>query len=270
VLDAFKEDIDPLLIRIGLEPAEIKQADRDLNLLRRLVKSFQFAIPFETVDVHVERRIQADLKQIHAKVVTRNRGGLCFEIGLLLGWLAYRLGYKLRFYYANVSIRRPESKSHLAFSAEVDGKHYYCDAGLGSGVLSPLEIDTEMPEGEGETQTDLVDGYKYRFVKSDEGDGMHQIRLERQSVGFIGFQGVINEPGTWEPVVFFSVPLNSALGSAVDVYGNFIPGLDHVSQGIEFVQTSPLSWFNRNCDKHKVTKGSSSTAMPCPHYLLLC
>ena len=50
-------------------------------------------VPFENLDVYHRRGVSTDVVASYAKVVEARRGGWCFELNGLFGWLLGRLGY---------------------------------------------------------------------------------------------------------------------------------------------------------------------------------
>ncbi|MCH2084218.1 MAG: arylamine N-acetyltransferase [Saprospiraceae bacterium] len=67
----FQKDLN----RIGLE----EFPDVSLTNLKLLQRRHLFAIPFENLDIHVNKRIIIDYERIFEKVVLHRRGGFCYE-----------------------------------------------------------------------------------------------------------------------------------------------------------------------------------------------
>jgi len=77
-------DIDAYLERIGAPPP----AAVTLDALAELVLAQLYSVPFENLDIAAGRRLSVDVEAIHDKIVTRRRGGFCYELnGLFAGLL---------------------------------------------------------------------------------------------------------------------------------------------------------------------------------------
>src|SRR3970040_1408589 len=51
-------------------------------------------VPFEILDIVIGRSISLELPAIYDKIVTRRRGGFCYELNGLFAWLLDALGYR--------------------------------------------------------------------------------------------------------------------------------------------------------------------------------
>jgi len=58
----------------------------DLDTLTRLHRGHVENIPYENLDVQFVRPVTRDPAAIFEKLVTRRRGGWCYEMNGLLGW----------------------------------------------------------------------------------------------------------------------------------------------------------------------------------------
>jgi len=99
------EQIVQYLVRIGLdEEAEQVRLSRidpdaappvpDKALLDRLIYSHQLAVPFENLDIYDLRQpIELATLALFDKIVTRRRGGYCFELNKMFNHLLIGLGY---------------------------------------------------------------------------------------------------------------------------------------------------------------------------------
>ena len=93
VLGEFLEmDVEAYLERIGYCGGREPTAAN----LAALVKAHRFAVPYETLDLWRRRTTTLRLEEIYGKVVTRRRGGYCFELNGLFAWLLRELGYNVR------------------------------------------------------------------------------------------------------------------------------------------------------------------------------
>src|SRR5258706_10346992 len=69
---------------------------RDAAMLRALQRAHLYSVPFENLDIARGRRITLDIERIYDKVVPRRRGGFCYELNGLMGWLLHELGYEVK------------------------------------------------------------------------------------------------------------------------------------------------------------------------------
>ena len=81
-------DVDAYLQRIGTE----RPAAPTLDALAELALAHLYSVPFENLDIAAGRRLSVELEAIHDKVVTRRRGGFCYELNGLFAGLLRALG----------------------------------------------------------------------------------------------------------------------------------------------------------------------------------
>ncbi len=130
-------NLDAYLARIGyggsLEPT--------LGTLRDLHRAHLLTIPYENLDIHLGRTLLLNETEIFDKLVTRRRGGWCFEMNGLFAWALRELSFEVRLLGAIVervesSVRKTD---HLALLVVLD-EPYLCDVGFGDGLLEPLPL----------------------------------------------------------------------------------------------------------------------------------
>jgi N-hydroxyarylamine O-acetyltransferase len=130
-------DLGAYLERLGLDGAP-RPTPKGLRLLHR---AHALAIPFENLDVLLGRRIDLDLDALQDKLVTRRRGGYCYEHNLLFSAALARLGFEVTRLTARVRIGsagiRPQS--HMLMRVEAEGTDWLADVGFGGeGLLHPI------------------------------------------------------------------------------------------------------------------------------------
>ena len=124
-------DTAAFLKRIHLDPAEIKP---DLESLNKIMYNHHRYVPFDNVDVW-DKAAEPSLSipDLFDKIVNRRRGGYCFEINALLESALRSLGFECY----SVEIRITKGRDfippcrHRGVVTVLDGKKYFCDAGLG-------------------------------------------------------------------------------------------------------------------------------------------
>ncbi|KAH7938173.1 hypothetical protein HPB49_021279 [Dermacentor silvarum] len=109
-----------------------------LDYLNRLIRAHLERVPFENVDVLLERRISLDADAVLGKVTGRGRGGYCFELNSLFGRLLLALGYSVRLRAARVRLTTPDDSaertrlSHMLLLVELaGGEPYFVDVAMG-------------------------------------------------------------------------------------------------------------------------------------------
>jgi N-hydroxyarylamine O-acetyltransferase len=142
-------DLDAYLARIGLEgrpPPSPKG-------LRWLQRAHILAIPFENVDVLLGRPIRLDLDSVQDKLVTRRRGGYCYEHNLLYSAALERLGLGVVRLSARVRMGADHVRphSHMVMRVEAGGIDWLADAGFGGeGPIDPIPFaDGAVTHNEG-------------------------------------------------------------------------------------------------------------------------
>src|SRR5215207_11196611 len=71
--------------------------------LRELHRAHLLAVPFENLDIHLGRPIVLDQDALFDKIVTRRRGGFCYELNGLFALLLRELGFEVTLLAAGVA-----------------------------------------------------------------------------------------------------------------------------------------------------------------------
>ncbi|KAF1065402.1 MAG: Arylamine N-acetyltransferase [Pseudomonas citronellolis] len=149
------EQLGACLQRLGLPAAAPVPADR-ANLDRLIAAALQH-LPFENLDVLLERPVDIHPDAVFAKVVERRRGGYCFELNSLFARLLVSLGYDVRLLVGRVRWGVvPEvpltQQSHLLLRVELPEGPHLVDVGFG-GANPPRALPLRLEE-------DLGDGWR--------------------------------------------------------------------------------------------------------------
>jgi len=80
-------------IYIDLDPANLTL---DYNLLRLLQLAHVTNIPYENLDIIHGIPLSLEPEVLFEKIVEKRRGGYCFELNGLYGWLLSELGFKIK------------------------------------------------------------------------------------------------------------------------------------------------------------------------------
>jgi N-hydroxyarylamine O-acetyltransferase len=100
-------------------------------------------IPFENLDVMLQRPIRLDLGSIESKLVHNQRGGYCYEQNLLFAAVLKQLGFTVTLLAARVRFgaQRILPRTHVALAVDAGGDRWLADLGFGScGLLLPIRL----------------------------------------------------------------------------------------------------------------------------------
>lgn len=132
-------DLDAYLARIGLSA----RPSADLAGLTALHRAQAFAVPYDAADVHLGRPVSQDLPAIFDKIVTRRRGGWCYETNGILGWALRECGFVLRRATGAV-YRRTRGKvaegNHVALIVTLPEGEFLADLGVADFFREPLPL----------------------------------------------------------------------------------------------------------------------------------
>ncbi|MGI0118936.1 arylamine N-acetyltransferase family protein [Zooshikella sp. RANM57] len=146
-----------------LERFGCKKEQPTLTYLRKLHQAHLQQVPFENLSVIYRQPIELKLPWLYQKIVFQQRGGFCFELNGLFGWLLGELGYSVNMIAAEVYDEKQKEFTppfdHLALLVNLD-QPWLVDVGFGDGFRSPLPLLA------GKEHTD-ISGH-YRLQKKDD------------------------------------------------------------------------------------------------------
>lgn len=156
------------LDRIGYrEPAR-----PDLATLKGVHKAHAESIPYENLDVQLGRPVTRSAADAFDKIVTRRRGGWCYEMNGLLGWALEEIGFKVT-RLAGAVMREASGDeaigNHLVLLVDLDGP-WIADAGFGDGLIEPIPL-AEGPFKVGPLACRLtaIEGGWTRYINDEKG-----------------------------------------------------------------------------------------------------
>lgn len=150
------------LRRIGFEG----KAEPTLECFRKLMTCHLSTVPFENLDVyhgHIEPSLETDA--MFEKIVTRHRGGYCFELNGLFSKLLCEIGFDVCCHAARVMVGREyiPPRAHRVIVVKLSDKKYFCDVGFGGPVpTEPVEITFDK-------EIETEDFRRYKFVCEERG-----------------------------------------------------------------------------------------------------
>lgn len=132
-------DLDAYLQRIGY-PGRLQA---DLETLNALHAAHINAVPFENLDVHAGRPVTLSLEAAYGEIVTRRRGGWCYEMNAVFGWALSEIGFEVLRLSAGVrreALGDEALGNHLALLVRLD-RDYLADVGFGSSQVSAIPVE---------------------------------------------------------------------------------------------------------------------------------
>jgi N-hydroxyarylamine O-acetyltransferase len=139
--------------------------------LHALHRAHLMTVPFEDIDVYLQRRVDLSTASLYDKIVGRNRGGFCYELNGLFAELLRALGFEVSLLNAEVSRQGGgfgPPFDHLALLVELD-ERWLADVGFPRSSLTPLRLDSDA------VQEDSNGAYR---IAVDGGTRSLQLRAE--------------------------------------------------------------------------------------------
>ena len=129
-------DVDAYLRRIEYDGPRQPSA----ATLRDLHRQHLFTVPFENLDIPLGTPIDLDLERIYEKIVTRRRGGFCYELNGLFAELLRTMGFEVQMLSARV--RREDGGfgpefDHMLLKVGLD-EPWLVDVGFGDSFVDPI------------------------------------------------------------------------------------------------------------------------------------
>lgn len=140
-------DLEGYLDRIGLSGRPVA----DLPTLRELHRLHPQAIAFENLSPLLGEPVLLDIPALQDKLVTRRRGGWCFEQNLFFSHVLRTVGFQVKTLAARVRWNVPPgvttARSHMLMLVTVDGVRHIADVGFGGLVLTaPLRLEAGVEQ----------------------------------------------------------------------------------------------------------------------------
>jgi N-hydroxyarylamine O-acetyltransferase len=110
-----------------------------------LHKQHIFHVPFENLDIHLNRPLSLNVQDLFYKIVLKNQGGFCYELNFLFSGLLIQLGFKAKIIECRIfdNNGNPGPRfDHMAIIVSTD-KDWLVDVGFGDLFITPLEIMEE-------------------------------------------------------------------------------------------------------------------------------
>lgn len=176
----YRPDLAAYFARIGFAGPTPPTVDT----LHALSHAHVSTIPFENLDVLLDRGIDLDPGAVEAKLVGARRGGYCFEHNSLFLHVLTALGFAARPISARVRIGRARdftpARTHVFVRVELDDGPWLCDVGVGAWSLtSAIRLRLDEPQlTPHEPRRIIAEGAWDGFTRrSPDARLFHQVRL---------------------------------------------------------------------------------------------
>jgi len=192
----------------------------DVQTLQGLHLAHMQNVPFENLDIGLKQPILLTEQALWEKIITRKRGGFCYELNGLFAWLLKQIGFEVTFLNARVYDRDGNlgiDFDHLALLVKLpnDSARWLADVGFGDSFNEPLDFEE----------------------RGDQVQDLRAYRLEQIESGYATWQK--NYDGSWERQYFF------------DLHPRTFP--TDYEPACSYHQTSPESSFTRGSIISKAT-----------------
>ena len=135
----------------------------DLATLKALHRAHLTAIPYENMDVQLERPVVTDPARAFARIVGKRRGGWCYEMNGVFGWALGQIGFSVT-RMAGGAVRElvgdEQIGNHLVLRVDLPDGPWIADVGFGDGPIEPYPLVAHHFRQDG-----------YTFHLEDLGDG---------------------------------------------------------------------------------------------------
>lgn len=181
------------LSRIGIKEVQPPSFD----FLSKLQEAHFLHIPFENISIHEKERqsdigLSLTIDDLFDKIVAQRRGGFCYELNGLFGWLLSELGFSVEYLVAIVVIRgiyEPDHGmlDHMVLRINDFDEPYLVDVGFGDSYRTPLSYTRQNQDISGtyriqkrvEALTDPLSqiSYIYEMQRIEDGKWVPQYIL---------------------------------------------------------------------------------------------
>lgn len=141
-----------------------------LETLTAIQQSCMLAIPFENLDIHLDKKIELDHPRVYKKIVKANRGGFCYELNELFLQCLTEIGFSCTRVEAKVNtIENPQAFSHQTCLVQLE-ELWWSDIGFGDSSFIPVNLNNTEVQGD--------ESSCYRVTHTE--NGMFEIFFSKQ------------------------------------------------------------------------------------------
>ena len=112
-------------------------------------------IPFENLDIELGRKIELNEPALWDKLITRKRGGFCYELNGMFAWLLKQIGFQVTYLNARDYHEKEDTFGidfdHLTLIVTIpnESARWLADVGFGDTFTQPLNIDNPNEQVQG-------------------------------------------------------------------------------------------------------------------------
>ncbi|MGZ9584439.1 arylamine N-acetyltransferase family protein [Paenibacillus marinisediminis] len=162
--------------------------DNSIAALQQLQERHVQTVPYENFDILNRVPLSLEITDLLNKIVVRGRGGYCFELNALFGWLLQELGFKVTNYFARFwrdEPNTPPKRRHHVLQVEAEGQLFLCDVGVGGVVpRRPIQLTERLVHKQGDElyqmERDDYFGWVLCEYKHDEWKWLYSFTEEPQ------------------------------------------------------------------------------------------
>lgn len=155
--------VNRYLERIGFEG----KVSVDLATLQKIQRKQLEMVPYENLDLLHRIPLSFETERLFDKLVTRRRGGVCYEQNFLMGDMLRRMGFTLDFLSGIVAGGAGGDFAHALLLVHLPEGDYIADAGFARGYLTPLRLSAAW-QNDGRFRYRLIpEGEWYRLERED-------------------------------------------------------------------------------------------------------
>lgn len=158
--------------------------DPNAETLRALQVAHLLAVPFENLSIHSGQPIVLDDRALFDKVVTRRRGGFCYELNGLFAALLRKLGFKVDMLSAGVANTEGgfgPGFDHMTLMVTLE-ERWLTDVGFGDSFGEPLLLDHRGEQVQGARGYQIARDEPHLILRQRDnlGDWTNQYRFDLQ------------------------------------------------------------------------------------------
>ena len=131
-------ELQSYLDRVGF----VGRVEPSLRCLTDLHRCQALTIAYENLDIQLGRYVDRDRERIFERIVSRGRGGWCYETHELFLWALETIGFDARMTAAAIHRREfgdMRLGNHTAILVQLE-QIYLADLGLGDGIREPIPL----------------------------------------------------------------------------------------------------------------------------------
>jgi len=141
--------------------------DPHFETLSQLHLAHLLRVPFENLSIHFHEPIVLNNSALFEKIVTRRRGGFCYELNGLFGALLRELGFEVAMLSAQVAGNQNEFSrdfDHMTLRVGLNQQRWLADVGFGDSFIEPLPLVANSEHQQRENRYRLVSDSHERLV----------------------------------------------------------------------------------------------------------